>query len=156
MYLFGINPSVFLVASCLAFSGCTTATNKSGFPADGRPIKSNNQAAREANERGLALVEQDKFDLAEGAFREAIGHNFQYTAAHNNLGLVLLQKGKAYEAATELRTAESLDPAAAEPLRNMELLYECIGRTKQAKSENQSIHKSQSLKTKERKEFLEN
>ena len=85
------------------------------------------QAAREANERGLALVDENKVDQAEEAFRLAIQHDERFAPAHNNLGLVLLTQGELYEAAVEFRAASDLDSSAPEPVFNLARLYERIG-----------------------------
>ncbi len=84
-------------------------------------------AAGQANERGLALVSDGKFDMAEAAFREALRADLSFAAAHNNLGLIQMLRGKIYEAAVEFSFAGKLDPRAVEPALNLGRLYERIG-----------------------------
>jgi len=91
--------------------------------------------AKTCNERGLTLVEAGKLDEAEGAFREALLADIGYAAAHNNLGLILLEQGRFYEAALEFDQAKRLAPQAVEPIVNLARLYEAVGWTKLAKEE---------------------
>src|SRR5262245_41151020 len=116
---------VFLVCGCVFLGGCATNTHGPLFKTS--QASRNTTAARDANERGLALVAREKLKEAEEAFREAIGHDARFAPAHNNLGLVMLQAGKLPEAATELRTASKLDAHAAEPAHNLTLLYKHLG-----------------------------
>jgi tetratricopeptide (TPR) repeat protein len=75
----------------------------------------------------LAFAEHSKWEEAEEGFREALQADGTFAPAHNNLGLVLLQKGNLYEAAVQLRAATKLSPRAAEPLLNLARLYNAIG-----------------------------
>lgn len=131
MHVCRVVSKLFLIAGYLSVGACTTA-NRSGPLTDAIPKKSNNQAAHEANKRGLSLVEQEDFHRAEEAFRDAIQLDFHYAAGHNNLGLVLLKQGKLYEAATELRMAGTLEPRATQPSMNLAFLYERIGWEREA------------------------
>ena len=85
------------------------------------------QAAREANERGIELASAGNHDGAERSFREAIASDARFAPAHNNLGLVLLQDRRFYEAAVEFQTATRLDRTAVEPLVSLGRLYEAVG-----------------------------
>lgn len=128
----------FLLAWGSVFcGGCVTNSPRPFF---NRHQSRNTEAARSANERGLALVANDKIDEAEKAFRESIRCDLKFEAAHNNLGLVLLQKQQFYEAAIEFRIAAKLNPDAVEPLKNLAVLYESIGWTKQAQRQSIEIN----------------
>lgn len=144
VYVHRIVFCVFLTAGCLSFGACTSPTHNSAFLADTQQNNSNSKAAREANERGLALAQEGHVDQAEQAFREALDHDLRHAPSHNNLGLVLLNQGKVYEAAVEFRMANKLDPKATQPLINLARLYERIGWTREAKAQLDLIHETQS------------
>lgn len=72
---------------------------------------------------------------AEGAFREALSSDPAYAAAHNNLGLVLLESRRVYEAAIEFSLAKKLAPRAVEPRLNLARLYQSVGWDKPAFAE---------------------
>lgn len=84
--------------------------------------------ARACNEHGLALIEQNRFSDAENAFRQALAFDPTYAAAHNNLGILLLDhRQRSYEAAVELTIAARLAPTALQPHVNLGRLYEAVG-----------------------------
>ena len=92
----------------------------------GQPIRSP-QGAKQANERGLTLVEEGDLVRAEEGFREAIRLDATLASAHNNLGLVLMGKAAFHQAAVALSAAKRLAPRAVEPLINLGQLYETVG-----------------------------
>ena len=97
------------------------------------------EAARLANERGLTSVSDGDFERAEKAFREALRADVGYAAVHNNLGLVLLEKGRYHAAATEFSLASKLRPLSPEPLINLGRLYETVGWPEAAASEYERV-----------------
>lgn len=131
------HPLLALAMACFIppSTGCATNAPRASFETSRVRTTQNAQAARDANERGLAFVEVEQFDQAEHAFREALQHDIRYAPAHNNLGLVLLTQGKVYDAAVEFRMASKLDPSATQPLANLARLYERIGWTKEAQAQ---------------------
>jgi protein O-GlcNAc transferase len=116
--------AVFIgIAEC----GCVQA-RRGSMDRTGPPVVVRNpHAAQEANERGLQLAQQEQLDRAEQAFREAVRANAGFAAAHNNLGLVLLERRRFYEAAVEFQQASRLDRRAVEPVMNLGRLYESVG-----------------------------
>ena len=72
---------------------------------------------------------------AERAFRDALSYDPGYPAAHNNLGLILLEKRRFYEAAIEFSLAKKLAPRAVEPRLNLARLYQSVGWDKPALAE---------------------
>jgi len=90
------------------------------------------QTAQTLNEEGLRAVDEGNLTRAEEKFRAALTHDLYSPAAHNNLGLVLLETGKYYEAAWEFDYAAQLLPRATAPRQNLALLYENLGRLDRA------------------------
>lgn len=108
---------------CCASMSCTTLQSSRATYHQ----TTSRQEAQEANERGLAHVENSEWDKAEKAFQEALQSDREYAAAHNNLGLVLMRKGRYYEAAHRFQCASDLSPSANEPKRNLENLKVRLG-----------------------------
>lgn len=107
--------------------GCAVSDSNTPYRTILQTQAGQSRDARMANERGLSFVEEGNYDEAEAAFREALAADLNFAAAHNNLGLVLLQKGRFYEAAREFSYAKKLRPMAREPVINLARLYEAIG-----------------------------
>jgi tetratricopeptide (TPR) repeat protein len=72
---------------------------------------------------GLLMTRLDRLDEAEARFREAVGGDPGFAAAHYQLGLVLEKKGRAADALAELEEAARLDPASAEAQYALSRLY---------------------------------
>ncbi len=108
-------------------SGCTSTLKTSSFSEAAQQDRHTN-TAKQLNDAGLKLLEDEQFDQAEQKFREAIDQDLYYASPHNNLGLILMQKKEYYKAAWEFRTAAKLAPNTSEPRANLGLLYENIGR----------------------------
>lgn len=79
--------------------------------------------AREAAD--LLATDADK---AERLLRDALGHDLYNGPAHNNLGVLYLQRGQLYEAAGEFQWARKLMPGHPDPRRNLGLVFEQAGR----------------------------
>ena len=93
------------------------------------------ERARQYNEEGVSFALRGDASRAEGAFREALRCDPACAAAHGNLGLILQEKGRFYEAAIEWTLAKRLAPAAIEPYVNLMRMYTQIGWTKEAQRE---------------------
>ncbi|MHC5112197.1 MAG: tetratricopeptide repeat protein [Planctomycetota bacterium] len=87
----------------------------------------NTYEAQRLNEEGLRAIEQDDHEQAERLFREALEADLFHASAHNNLGLVLVQQGFAYDAAWEFQYAAKLSPSAVQPRNNLGLVMEKVG-----------------------------
>lgn len=96
--------------------------------------------AREANptelenwrDFGTAELQLGHIADAEKAFQAIIVQNDHYSAAYNGLGLVAIQHGDGDTARKDFEKAVELDPAAAEPLLNLGVLYDQAGDKAQA------------------------
>jgi tetratricopeptide (TPR) repeat protein len=111
--------------------GCATRTRTHYRTVADRP-QQDSLTAQRLNTEGLRSIEGEDLEAAERKFREALEHDLYYAPAHNNLGLVLTQTQRYYEAAWEFDYAAKLAPRAVEPRQNLALLYENLGRLDEA------------------------
>lgn len=125
------------IFSCLLLStfGCTSAPRQVPYSTLPSTSTSSAERARAANEEGLRWAMTAETPRAERAFRDALSYDPAYAAAHNNLGLILLEKRRFYEAAIEFSLAKKLAPRAVEPRLNLARLYQSVGWDKPALSE---------------------
>ncbi|KQV96122.1 polysaccharide deacetylase family protein [Pelomonas sp. Root1237] len=66
-------------------------------------------AAQRANDRGLQLYRERRYDEAEAAFKEALQLQPKFALAANNLGFVLYRRGKPADAAVWFEKAVEMD-----------------------------------------------
>jgi len=100
-----------------------------------RPPLRNSEIAKTANAEGLRFIRENQPDRAMEAFQRATCADVSYGAAHNNLGLVLAEREKFYEAATEFAFAAKLTPSSAAPRMNLGRMYERLGWWKEGRQE---------------------
>ncbi len=70
-------------------------------------------AAQRANDRGLQLYRERRYDDAEAAFKEALQLQPKFALAANNLGFVLYRRGKPADAAVWFEKAVEMDGSRA-------------------------------------------
>ncbi|MCY4753154.1 polysaccharide deacetylase family protein [Pelomonas aquatica] len=70
-------------------------------------------AAQRANDRGLQLYRERRYDEAEAAFKEALQLQPKFALAANNLGFVLYRRGKPADAAAWFEKAVDMDGSRA-------------------------------------------
>jgi len=87
--------------------------------------------AQELNRAAADLLNSDPA-RAETTLREALTADLFFGPAHNNLGVLFLQQGKLYEAASEFEWARKLMPGHPDPRVNLALVMERAGRTDEA------------------------
>src|SRR5213593_1507953 len=80
--------------------------------AGGGPVR---EEAYRANNLGVALLEQFKFDEAAAVFREALRREPNLGIAHLNLSIALLQSSDLEAARREASEADRLMPRAPQP-----------------------------------------
>jgi len=97
-----------VVAVVLMLAGAPSGTQ---LPAADAP----REEAYRANNLGVALLEQFKFDEAAAAFREALRREPNLGIAHLNLSIALLQNTDFEAARGEAEAADRLMPGAAHP-----------------------------------------
>lgn len=88
--------------------------------------------AMRKNERALKQLERGDLAKAEELLQEALVADVTFAPAHNNLGHLLYLQGKYYLAAWEFEYAAKLMPTSGEPLNNLGLIYERVGRYDEA------------------------
>lgn len=74
----------------------------------------------------------EKKDEAEALLRRALAADLYCGPAHNNLGVLLLDQGRLYEAAEEFEWARKLLPGHPSPRVNLAMTLEKAGKTDQA------------------------
>ena len=77
------------------------------------------QRAQSANERGLALYKEKRYDEAEAAFTEALKLRPQFALAANNLGFVYWQREQYDESIRWFENALAMDPSRAVAYLNL-------------------------------------
>jgi peptidoglycan/xylan/chitin deacetylase (PgdA/CDA1 family)/uncharacterized caspase-like protein len=70
-------------------------------------------AAQRANDRGLALYRERRYDEAEAAFTQALKLQPRFALAANNLGFIYFKRGKPVEAARWFERAIEMDGSRA-------------------------------------------
>jgi Flp pilus assembly protein TadD len=122
-------PSIALLLA-LGALGCRTASPTAYTP----PSEERRDTARaEALTREAADLIASDPARAEALLRDALAADIFHGPAHNNLGVVFLERGELYEAAHEFEWARKLMPGHPDPRVNLALVMEEAGRTEDAR-----------------------
>lgn len=111
------------------FCGCGTVARG--------PYQSTAEAERDVV-RAEALYRDAVVELdtdkpkAEALLRQVLGFDLYHGAAHNNLGVLLLEQGKLYDAAEEFEWARKLMPGNPEPRTNLAIVLTQAGKHQEA------------------------
>ena len=117
---------IFVFCAVTFIGGC--ATQRTASPYSGQSAGARDSSRAEAlNQEAADMIEKDPVG-AERLLREALAADLYHGAAHNNLGTILLQQGKLYEAAAEFEWARKLLPGHPDPRHNLALTFELAGR----------------------------
>ncbi|MFN3166624.1 MAG: tetratricopeptide repeat protein [Phycisphaeraceae bacterium] len=104
---------------------CQSPPSQGPDPARYRTIRAeplrDTDAARAANDKGLAHLDRGELYQAEQAFLKALDADVEFGPAHNNLGKVYYLKRDFYRAAHEFDDAIKLMPQRAAPHNNLGL-----------------------------------
>jgi tetratricopeptide (TPR) repeat protein len=107
----------------LLITGCSRDDSERVYdPASSSPRDV--RAAADAYEQALAALPDD-LDKAEAYLRKCLSYDLYHGRAHNNLGVLLLNRGDLYEAAHEFAWARKLLPGAPDPRLNLAI---CLDR----------------------------
>jgi tetratricopeptide (TPR) repeat protein len=83
---------------------------------------------------GNSYLEQNKFNLAEAAYQQALIIHPGYVAAHYNLGKSLQHLSKLMEAENSFRLALSLQPGFVEAMSNLGIVLHSLQKSDEAES----------------------
>jgi tetratricopeptide (TPR) repeat protein len=91
----------------------------------------NTLRAQELNAQAADLIASEP-ETAEELLRAALTADIFFGPAHNNLGVLHLERGRLYEAAEEFEWARKLMPGHPDPRMNLALTLEQASKTDQA------------------------
>lgn len=111
---------------CALFLSACGAKGSSPYTPQSESGRNPIEAERLNREAAAHLSSNPK--LAESLVRRALAHDLYCGPAHNNLGVLLLQEGRLYEAAAEFEWARKLIPGNPEPRLNLALALDRAGR----------------------------
>ncbi|WP_369977946.1 polysaccharide deacetylase family protein [Xanthomonas bundabergensis] len=94
---------------------------------------SDRQRAQRANDRGLQLYKEKRYDEAEAQFTEALKLRPDFALAANNLGFIYYRQGKYAQAARWLENTLKIDPSRAVAYINLGDAYRQMGDAAKAK-----------------------
>jgi Tfp pilus assembly protein PilF len=117
------------LASALMECGC--ASRRAG-PYQPQPETARDGRRADGLNAQASELLQSNPEKAERLLREALTADLFHGAAHNNLGVLYLQRGLLYEAAAEFEWARKLMPGHPDPRVNLALTLERAGRTDDA------------------------
>lgn len=120
--------SLYVLAVLLIGCGPTKRAEYTGYQTIATDPGRDTDASRRNNAKGLRLLEEGKFEEAEGVLREALAADVSFGPAHNNLGKALYHQAKFYHAAWEFQYAIKLMPDQPEPRNNLGMVLESIGK----------------------------
>lgn len=119
-----------LVGVVAGSGGCHRAASRSPYTADADAPR-DPEAARGLVARAKQQWKQDPNE-AEKLLREALAADLFNGPAHNNLGVMLMERGELYEASGEFEWARKLMPGHPDPRVNLALTLEKAGKTDDA------------------------
>ena len=119
-----------LVIALLPLAGCSDLPRSSPYA----PMSETSRDPAKAQRLTMQAAEIIKADpeKAERLLREALTADICHGPAHNDLGVIHLQRGHLYEAASEFEWARKLMPGHPDPRLNLALTLERAGRTEEA------------------------
>ncbi len=119
-----------LVVAVLGALGCsaTQTGNEGDYQTIGKQPRRNMEQAKQANDYAVELIQQQRYDEAEQALKDALEADVTFGPAHNNLGKVYYHQAKYYLAAWEFQYAIKLMPHQPQPRNNLGLVFEAVGK----------------------------
>ncbi len=121
----------------IAALGCVMLGSGCAAPRPAGPYQSVSAAQRDSMRAQRLTAEAAELtgsdpQRAEDLLREALTADLYHGPAHNNLGVIHLQRGQLYEAANEFEWARKLMPGHPDPRLNLALTLERAGRVDEA------------------------
>ncbi|MCB9848557.1 MAG: hypothetical protein H6814_09100 [Phycisphaeraceae bacterium] len=131
---FEIRTAMMLLSTAVALAagiaGCANST-RSPYSSFDSTIQRDPVLARELYAR-VRRLDPDEREEAERLLRECLAADLYHGPAHNNLGVILLDRGELYEAANEFEWARKLMPGHPAPRVNLAMTLERAGRFDEA------------------------
>jgi len=109
---------------CMSTAGCSASRHHAATPSESYR---NQQLAAELTHAATKLMSEDPVK-AEALLRDAIDADLYHGPAHNNLGVIYLNRGELYLAAEEFDWARRLMPGHPDPRINLGLALERGGK----------------------------
>lgn len=131
----------FVLISCCtlawvaSLSGCSTSA-RGPYTTQAESAR-NPILAQELTRQAAAILDTNP-DKAEQLLRDALTADLFHGPAHNNLGVIHLQRGDLYAAASEFQFAQTTMPGHPDPRLNLALTLERAGRFDDAVEEYRS------------------
>jgi len=121
----------FVLAGVLVSGGC--ASNRASLSpyADTSEVRRDTHLARELHQQATRAMLIDEFE-AERLLRASLAADLYFGPAHNNLGILLLDRGDLYAAASEFEWARKLMPGHPDPRVNLAMTLEQAGKVDDA------------------------
>lgn len=117
--------------AALLLGGCASPNPSRSPYSRSDEVVRDTQRARELHAEATRAMQDDP-EKAEALLREALAADLYHGPAHNNLGVLLLQRGRLYEAVGEFEWARKLMPGHPDPRVNLALALEEAGRVDEA------------------------
>jgi Tfp pilus assembly protein PilF len=117
-----------LIITLLCFvAGCSSTPSSRSSYLDGQPAHRSPLTAERLTLEAADLRAGEP-EQAEQLLRQALAADLYHGPAHNNLGVLHLERGELYEAAHEFEWARKLMPGHPDPRMNLALTLEQAGR----------------------------
>jgi tetratricopeptide (TPR) repeat protein len=117
--------AVIVAVSVLCMAGCGRH-GRGPYSSTGEQTRDIKRAT-DCYQKAMACIHKEPSE-AEPLLREALGYDLYHGSAHNNLGVLLLQQGRLYDAAEEFEWARKLMPGNPEPRLNLALALDRGGK----------------------------
>jgi len=118
---------VAVAAMATLLGACRSNAPRTAYNAPAESARNPVEADRLSRQAADA-IDRGELDRAEDLLRRALAHDLYWGPAHNNLGVVFLERGQLYEAANEFEWARKLMPSEPDPRVNLGICLERAGR----------------------------
>ena len=118
------------LAALVTLQGCSSSKATNPYTSQNEGARDSATAQRLTHESAELMAEDP--EKAERLLREALAADLWHGPAHNNLGVILLNRESWYEAAGEFEWARKLMPGHPDPRMNLALTLEKAGRVDEA------------------------
>jgi tetratricopeptide (TPR) repeat protein len=119
--------AILIIALLCSLVGCNSSLSSRSPYLDDRPAHRSPLTAERLTLEAADLIAGEP-KQAEQLLRQALAADLYHGPAHNNLGVLCLERGQLYEAAHEFEWARKLMPGHPDPRMNLALTLEHAGR----------------------------